>query len=146
MIGQNVDGTAAGQAAQAAGVPWVGYNSNSRRFAPTSWLTAAVYDWGLYYLKRVKAAANGTWKTGSYYGSIADGFTDIAPYGPKVSAKTKALIASGKQRIVSGKFYEFRARSTTRAGSCGSRRQEDDPAEILGFNWFVKGIQGSPKG
>ena len=35
-----------------------------RKFAPKQWLTAAVYDWGPYYLRRVKAAMNGTWKTG----------------------------------------------------------------------------------
>ena len=60
VIGQNVDGTAAGQYAQSKKLPWVGYNSDSRKFAPTSWLVAGVYDWGPYYLKRVKAAANGT--------------------------------------------------------------------------------------
>ena len=37
---------------------------------------------------------NGTWKSGFYYGSINDGFTSLAPYGPKVSAKTKAAIAA----------------------------------------------------
>ncbi len=56
-------------------MPWVGYDSNAQKFAPNSWLTAAVYNWGPYYLKRVKAAMNGTWKTGIYYGSIKDGFT-----------------------------------------------------------------------
>ena len=66
-------------------MPWVGYNSDAKKFAPTSWLVAAVYDWGPYYLKRVKAAANGTWKTGSYWGTMEDGFAVLAPYGPKVS-------------------------------------------------------------
>jgi len=36
--------------------------SDARKFAPRVWLTAAVYNWGPYYLKRVKAAADGTWK------------------------------------------------------------------------------------
>jgi len=147
VIGQNVDGTAAGQAAQAAGVPWVGYNSNSQKFAPTSWLTASVYDWGLYYLDRVKAAANGTWKAGSYYGSIKDGFTDIAPFGPKVSSKTKALIASRKAAIVSGKFYEFQGPIYDQSGKLRvPKGKRMTLPEILSFDWFVKGIEGSPKG
>ena len=70
VIGQNVDSPAAGQFAQSKGLPWVGYDSNAKKFAPTSWLTAAVYNWGPYYLKQVKGAMNGTWKTGSYYGSM----------------------------------------------------------------------------
>jgi basic membrane protein A len=147
VVGQNVDGTAAGQAAQAAGVPWVGYNSNSQKFAPTSWLTASVYDWGLYYAKRVKAAANGTWKTGSYYGSIKDGFTDIAPYGPKVTAATKARIASKKAAIVAGKFYEFQGPLYDQSGKLRvPKGKRMTLPEVLAFNWFVKGIEGSPKG
>ena len=54
VIGQNVDSPAAGQYAQSKGLPWVGYDSNAKKFAPTSWLTAAVYNWGPYYLKQVR--------------------------------------------------------------------------------------------
>src|SRR4051794_21797343 len=67
VLGQNVDSPAAGQFAESAGIPWVGYDSNAKKFAPKSWLTAATYNWGPYYLKRVKAAMNGSWKTGFYY-------------------------------------------------------------------------------
>jgi basic membrane protein A and related proteins len=93
VIGQNVDSPSAGQYAESQGVPWVGYDSDAQKFAPKSWLTGAVYNWGPYYLKRVKAAMNGTWKTGNYYGSLKDGFTKLAPYGKGVSAATKKLIA-----------------------------------------------------
>src|ERR671924_1397956 len=107
VLGQNVDSTATGQVAQSKGIPWVGYDSNARSFARTSWLTASVYNWGPYYLRRVKAAMNGTWKSGFYYGSIKDGFTGLAPFGPKVSAKTKAKIMAKMAAIRNGKFYEF---------------------------------------
>src|SRR5262249_40523148 len=56
VIGQNVDTPTAGQYAETVGIPWVGYDSNSMKFATKSWLTAAVYNWGPYYLKRVKQA------------------------------------------------------------------------------------------
>src|SRR3954453_1700695 len=75
VMGQNVDSPAAGQYSETAGIPWVGYDSDAKTFAPKSWLTAAVYNWGPYYLKETKAAMAGPWKTGSYYGSLKDGFT-----------------------------------------------------------------------
>ena len=81
VLGQNVDSPAAGVVAEKEGVPWVGYDSDARKSAPKQWLTAAVYNWGPYYLRRVQAAINGTWKPGFYYGSIKDGFTSLAPYG-----------------------------------------------------------------
>src|SRR5262249_32820331 len=92
VIGQNVDSPSAGQYAESVSLPWVGYDSDAQKFAPKSWLTGAVYDWGIYYLRRVQAAMDGTWKTGFYYGSLKDGFTKLAPFGPGVSAKTRAAI------------------------------------------------------
>ena len=70
---------------------------------------------------------NGTWKTGSYYGSMADGFTEIAPFGPKVSAKTKAAIAAKKKAIIAGTFYEFQGPIYDQAGKLRvPEGQEDD--------------------
>ena len=148
VIGQNVDSPSAGKYAQSKGIPWVGYNSDSRKFAPTSWLVAAVYDWGKpYYLKRVKAAANGTWKTGSYWGSMADGFALLSPYGPKVTPKTKAMIAAKRSAIVSGKFYEFQGPLYDQSGKLRvPKGKRMTLPEILSVDWLVKGIEGSPKG
>jgi len=147
VIGQNVDGTAAGQYAQSKKIPWVGYNSDSRKFAPTSWLVAGVYNWGLYYHKRVSAAANGTWKTGSYWGTMADGFTLLSPYGPKVTAKTKALIAKKQKEIISGKFYEFTGPLYDQKGKLRvPKGKRMTLPQILTMDWLVKGVEGSPKG
>src|SRR5437868_6475090 len=90
VLGQNVDSPAAGQFAESKGIPWVGYDSDAHTFAKKQWLTAAVYNWGPYYLRRTKAAMNGSWKSGFYYGNFKDGFLGLAPYGAKVSATTKA--------------------------------------------------------
>src|SRR5436309_6859580 len=90
VLGQNVDSPATGEFAESKGVPWVGYDSNAQTFAPKQWLTAAVYNWGPYYTGRVKAAMDGTWKTGFYYGNLKDKMVGLASYGPKVSAATKA--------------------------------------------------------
>jgi basic membrane lipoprotein Med (substrate-binding protein (PBP1-ABC) superfamily) len=147
VLGQNVDTPAAGQFAQSKGIPWVGYDSDAKKFAPTSWLTAGVYDWGVYYVPRVKAAMNGTWKTGFYYGSIKDRFTDIAPFGPKVTAKTRAAIMARRAAIVKGTFYEFTGPLYDQAGKLrvpkGKRLTVQD---LYAMNWLVRGVIGSPKG
>ena len=147
VIGQNVDSPAAGAYAQKAKIPWVGYDSNAMKFAKTSWLTAAVYNWGPYYIKRTTAAMNGTWKTGSYYGSMKDGFTLLAPYGPRVSAATKKLIAQQRSLIVSGKWNEFSGPIYDQKGKlrikAGARASL---ADLMSMNYLVKGVIGSPKG
>ena len=147
VLGQNVDSPAAGQFAQSKHIPWVGYDSNAQKFAPTSWLTASVYNWGPYYLKRVKAAMNGSWKSGFYYGSINDGFTKLAPYGPKVSAKTKRAIARKLQAIKSGKYYEFKGPLYDQKGKLRVKKgQRLTVKDLYAMNWLVRGVIGSAKG
>ena len=147
VLGQNVDSPAAGQYAESAKVPWVGYDSDARKFAPTQWLTAAVYDWGPYYLKRVRAAANGTWKSAFYYGTIKDGFTDIAPYGPKVTAKTKAAIAAKRKALIGGSFYEFEGPLYDQKGKLRvPKGKRMTVKELYAMDWLVKGVVGSAKG
>ena len=110
-------------------------------------MTAATYNWGPYYLSRVKAAMAGTWKSGFYYGSIKDGFTSLAAYGPGVSAKTKALISSKEKAIESGGFYEFAGPISDQSGKvvvpAGKRLSVN---QLYAVNWLVKGVVGSPKG
>ena len=147
VLGQNVDSTATGQVAAADNLPWVGYDSNSSKFAPKSWLTASVYNWGPYYLKRVKEAMAGTWKSGFYYGTIKDGFTTLAPYGPDVSAATKALIAKKEAAIEAGTFDPFAGPITDQAGKVVVPAGKSlSVNQLYSVNWLVKGVIGSPKG
>jgi basic membrane protein A len=147
VLGQNVDSPATGQFAESVGIPWVGYDSNAQKFAPKSWLTAAVYNWGPYYLKRVKAAMAGTWKSGFYYGSIKDGFTGLAPYGPSVTAATKSAIASKMKAIENGSFYEFTGPLYDQKGKLKvASGKKLTVTDLYSMNWLVKGVIGSPKG
>ncbi len=147
VLGQNVDSPATGQYAESKGIPWVGYDSNASKFAPKSWLTAAVYNWGEYYLKRVKAAMAGTWKTGFYYGSIKDGFTGLAPYGPSVSAATKSAIATKMKAIENGSFFEFTGPLYDQKGKLKvASGKKMTVTDLYGMTWLVKGVIGSPTG
>jgi basic membrane protein A len=144
VLGQNVDSPAAGVVAEAKGIPWVGYDSDARKTAPKQWLTAAVYNWGPYYVKRVKAAIDGTWKSGFYYGSIKDGFTSLAPYGPKVSAKTKAAIAAKQKAIVAGKFNVFTGPIYDQKGKIAvpAGKTLKVLPDLYSMQWLAKGVIG----
>jgi len=152
VLGQNVDSPATGQFAESKGIGWVGYDSDAQKFAPKSWLTAAIYDWGVYYKKRVAEAMAGTWKPGFYYGNMNDGFTLLAPYGPDVSAATKAKIAAKAKAIQNGTFNVFSGPLYDQSGKL--RVPKGKTMKVLvggtnslyGMNWLVKGVIGSPTG
>ena len=147
VIASGGDSPAPGEAAKAAGVAWTGYDSDQSANFPDEWLTAAVYNWGPYYLKQVQAAAAGTWAPASYYGSIADGFTDIAPFGARVSQETQDAITAKRQEIVDGTFDIFAGPITDQAGTVvvpeGSTMSFGDQMTV---NWFVAGVDGDPTG
>ena len=147
VLGQNVDSPATGQYAEKKGIPWIGYDSDAQKFAPKQWLTAAVYNWGPYYLRKVKAAMNGTWKTNFYYGTLKEGFVTLAPYGPKVKAKTKAAIAKKRAALIKGKFYEFAGPLYDQKGKLRvPKGKRLSVKQLYAMNWLVKGVIGSAKG
>ncbi|HET9461209.1 MAG TPA: BMP family ABC transporter substrate-binding protein [Gaiellaceae bacterium] len=144
VLGQNVDSPAAGVVAEAKGIPWVGYDSDARKSAPKQWLTAAVYNWGPYYVKRVRAAINGTWKSGFYYGTIKDGFTSLAPFGPKVSSETRAAIRAKQKAIVAGKFNVFTGPLYDQKGKLVVPKGKTLKVlpDLYSMQWLAKGVIG----
>jgi basic membrane protein A len=147
VIGQNVDDPAIGEYDESQGIPWVGYDSNAQKFAKKQWLTGAVYNWGPYYVSEVKAAMNGSWKSQFYYGSLKSGFAKLAPFGSKVSAKTKALIAQKQKLIESGSWNEFSGPVYDQSGKLRVKKgQRLTVKQLYAINWLVKGVVGSPKG
>ena len=125
---------------------------DAQKFAKKSWLTASVYNWGPYYLKRVKAAMNGTWKSGFYYGSIKDGFTKLAPYGPKASRRRRRRRSPRSRRRskpassneFTGPLYDQSGKLRVAKGRQCSLKGGTN--QLYGMNWLVKGVIGSPKG
>jgi basic membrane lipoprotein Med (substrate-binding protein (PBP1-ABC) superfamily) len=71
----------------------------------------------------------------------------IASFGPKVSAKTKAMIAKKRRDIASGKFYEFEGPLYDQSGKLRvPKGKRLTVKELYAINWLVKGIVGSAKG
>ena len=147
VLASGQDSPATGEAAKAADLPFVGYDSDQSANFPDIWLTASLYDWGPYYLDRVEAAADGSWKTGQYYGGIGDGLVHLAPFGSRVSAETKALIEQRLGELEAGTFYEFDGPLSDQAGTVRVPEGEKmSLGDILSVDWFVQGVDGDPKG
>jgi basic membrane protein A len=89
----------------------------------------------------------GSWHSTFYYGSIKDKLIGLAPYGPKVSAKTKRLIAAKRTALVSGKFYEFAGPLHDQKGKLRvPKGKKLSVKDLYAMNWLVKGVIGSAKG
>ena len=147
VIAQHQDTPAAGEAAQAAGGFWVGYNDDMSQFAPQAWLTAPTWDWGPYYIKTVKSVLDGTWETHQYYGDMADGLVTLADVSDAVAAEARAEIADVQAQIIDGSFAPFTGPVSDQDGEERIAADEVPPLEdLLSMDWFVEGVVGSPSG
>jgi basic membrane protein A len=147
VLGQGQDSPATGDAAKAKNLPWSGYDHDQQDYAPDIWLTATTYHWGDYYTSRVKAAADGSWKTDNYWGGLKDGFVSLAPFGTSVSQETQDAIKAKEAALKEGSFYQFTGPLKDQSGAvkvpAGKKLELGD---ILTMDWFVQGVIGSPKG
>lgn len=140
VIAMHQDSTAPGLAAQAAGAKWVGYNTDMMEFAPDAWLTAAIWDWGPHYLLTAQQVIDGTWQPEAYYGNMADGMVDIAPFGSSVPQNIRDLILERKQQIIDGTFSVFPDPIVDQDGNTR------ELGNIFTMDFFVQGVVGSPTG
>jgi len=146
------DSPATGDVAKTNNMPWVGYDSDQSAAYGPVWLTAATYDWGPRYLSRVNALIGNTWKADNYYGTIADNFTSLAAFGTLVSADTKSNIDAQLAKAKSGSatafgWYWGLAERQDQTGAVKiTKGQTLTQKDLYEMNWFVKGVDGSPKG
>lgn len=143
VIAMHQDSPAPGQAADERGAAWVGYNSDMQRFAEDAWLTAPVWDWGPYYVTTATQVLEGTWTSEQYYGDMAGGMVDLAPFGDRVSEETRQLIETRKQEIIDGSFEIFEGPLVARDGT--GILAEGEVAtleELLATDYLVEGVLG----
>jgi basic membrane protein A len=147
VLAQHQDTTAAGVAAEAKGAKWVGYNSDVKEAAPAAWLTAPTWNWGPYYTKTTKAVAGGTCPADEYYGTMADGMVTLASFGDSVDADTQASITAKGKEIIAGTFAPFTGPISDQSGKeVLASGVKAELGALMGMDYFVKGVIGSPKG
>ncbi len=143
VITQHVDATSPQIAAEKAGKWAIGYHSDMSAYAPNVSLTAAVWNWGPYYVETVKSVMNKTWKSGAYWGGADTGIIALAPISDKVPADVKQLVAEKQEAIKSGKLDIFAGPLKAQDGTVKVKAgQKMTDGEILSFNWFVAGVDG----
>ena len=115
VISQHCDSAQPQIAAQNKGVFGCGYNSDMTPDAPKAHLTAAIWNWNVYYRTAMEAAMNcgeaskfvETMGSGAYYGGLKEGFVDVSPLSENCAPKTAEIIAAVKAMMVNGEWDVF---------------------------------------
>ena len=115
VIAQHCDSAQPQIAAQNKGVFGCGYNSDMTPDAPEAHLTAAIWNWNVYYRTAIKAAMDcgdaskfvETMGGPAYYGGLAEGFVDVSPLSKNCAPGTAEAIEAVKALIISGEWDVF---------------------------------------
>lgn len=133
--------------AEANGIYAATWNSDMTRFGPKAFLSANVLQWGDHYVDRVKAAIEGTWESEDYWGSLADGSIELAPYGESVPEDVRGEV---DEKLAGFKDDSFKPFVGPIADQSGKVRFEEGHEmtfeEIAEWDWFVQGVRGKLPG
>jgi basic membrane protein A len=141
IISQHTDSPAPLQQAEQRGIVGAfGQASDMIRFAPKRQLTAIVDDWSKYYIDRTQAVLDGKWKSEDVWGGFNSGMVKMAPF-TNMPAEIAAMAEATEKAIADGKLHPFQGPVTKQDGTVVVKAGETlkDP-EILGMNWYIKGI------
>ncbi|RUV38822.1 MAG: BMP family ABC transporter substrate-binding protein [Mesorhizobium sp.] len=139
IIVQHTDSTAALQVAEERGLKGFGQSSDMIKFAPKAQLTSLTDDWGPYYISRVQAALDGTWKPGNVWLGIKDGAVKLAPY-TNMPDDVKAMAEATEKKISDG-WNPFTGPIAKQDGTPWLKDGEvADDGTLLGMNFYVKGV------
>lgn len=125
VITQHTDSPSPLQAAAKEGIVGFGQASDMIRFAPDTQLTAILDDWGPYYIERVQAVMDGTWKTSDTWGGMDSGMVGMAPY-TNMPPELAELASTLQMKITSGELDPFGGKFNT--------------GELLGMKDYLPGI------
>ncbi|MER9975142.1 BMP family ABC transporter substrate-binding protein [Mesorhizobium sp. M0085] len=139
IIVQHTDSTAALQVAEERKLHGFGQSSDMIKFAPHAQLTALTDEWGPYYISRVQAALDGTWKPDNVWLGIKDGAVKLAPF-TNMPDDVKAMAEATTKKIADG-WNPFTGPVAKQDGTPWLKEGEvADDATLLGMNFYVKGV------
>ena len=140
ILVQHTDSPAAIQVAEQRGIYAFGQSADMLKFGPKAQLASLIDEWAPYYIKEVKAALDGTWKTHETWAGMADGDVVLGPL-MNMPDDVKAMAEKSIEDIKSGKLVVFSGPVTKQDGTVVVKEGEVMPdADINSLNYYVKGI------
>ena len=146
IITQHTDSPAPMQIAEERGVHAFSQDSDMIKFGAKAQLSGILDHWTGYYIKRTQEVLDGTWKSGDVWGGLGSKMVVMAPF-TNMPDDVKAVAAATTEAIASGKLHPFHGPIYKQDGTLAVKDGAvlPDP-DILGMNWYVKGIDEKAPG
>ncbi len=142
ILTQHTDSPAPLQAAASRGIKAFGQSTDMVKFAPTTQLTASTDNWEPYYMDRIQAALDKSWKSTDVWGGFDSGMLTMSPFTNMpddvraLAQATEADIKAGKNKVFVGPLKDQSGAVKLADGAA-----MDDGA-LSGMQWLVQGVDG----
>jgi basic membrane protein A len=143
VIAQHQDTAGPQQAAEEKGAFAIGYNSISEDKAPNAYMTAPIWNWGVYYTAQVELVKSGEWTADNYWGGMTDDVIKLAPITKNGPEGAEEKVAEYAAKIKDGSFHVFSGVIELQDGtSVGEEGKSLSDEDLLGMSYFVKNVIG----
>jgi simple sugar transport system substrate-binding protein len=144
ILMQHTDSPAPVKYAEEKGIYAFGQASDMVQFGPNAQLTAIVDNWRPYYIRRVQALLDGTWKTGDVWDGIKEGTVSLSPWSKKIPPDVVALAEKARDGIAAGTLHPFTGPINKQDGTPWLKAGETAPdKDLLSMNFYVEGVEGA---
>ena len=141
VIMQHTDSPAPMQVAAERGKLAFGQDFEMIKFGPKTQLTSIMDNWAPYYVERVKLELEGKWTSEDTWGGLKSKMVVMAPY-TNMPDDVKKMAEETEAAIIAGTLHPFKCPIVAQDGKeveCKDGKNLED-AQILGMNFYVKGI------
>jgi basic membrane protein A len=143
VVAQHQDTPSAVVGAAAKGAWAIGSESNMSAFAPKKYLTGTIWNWCPFYQKAVEMVRQGTFKSGEFYGGLADGTVSIAPLHAAVPDQLRQLVAEKRKAVGAGAFDYWQGPLKDNKGKeVVAAGRTVTISDINRMHWLVEGVVG----
>ena len=140
MIAQHTDSPAPMQAAEKQGRHGFGQASDQIAVAPKAQLTATIDNWAPYYIRKVQAVIDDTWKSEDYFGHMNEGAVAMAPF-TNMPDEVRSYAADIMQQISDGEYFGFTGPIKDQKGTVRiAAGKVATDLELNTMDYYVEGI------
>ena len=147
ILFQNTDSPAVLKTAEEKGKRAFGWDSDMTAYGPKAHLGSAIFKPSGFYVKTVKEAMDGTWKSGESWWGVKEDAIDIVSLAPDVPENAKAKLEEVKKGLKDGTYSIWKGPILNSEGKeiVAADKVADD-AFLRGVNFYVKGVEGKVPG
>ena len=147
ILFQNTDSPAVLKTAEEKGKRAFGWDSDMTAYGPKAHLGSAIFKPSGFYVKTVKEAMDGTWKSGESWWGVKEDAIGLVSMAEDSPAEAKAKVEEVKKGLKDGTFSIWKGPIVGQDGKelVAADKVADD-AFLKGVNFYVKGVEGKVPG